>query len=283
MTRPGLSLLLLCIFLAGCGTPSPESIVVPTSYAASPNNPIKPRQLTKLDLQVHSYLETVWSWDKTSTSKDMSVATGLVAASDEFNKSIVDLYQTYLLVSKENARLKISENEINARVVPELIEMGFKKSGDKWFYNSRAVNFGQDLIGSDSLAQNNKTNKIDVQFTVDVSVSELRYVKVIGTTNLPDFMTVTIKLKKAAFNASQQATVKGGKFESNWISDPSQPGDRMPAGKYTIEISSSIPDVQDAAARYAIGPLGRNLTGSYVKYSPGLDNKVVYARDITIE
>lgn len=283
MLRLFACLLLFCVILSGCNTQSHESIVVPAVTAANPANQSvsMPRQLTALDQQICSYLESVWNRDKKTPSRDVVVANGLIEASKEFNKPVTEIYRTYLLVLNNSARVRIPDQEIEDRIVPDLVDMGFKNVGARWFFKNKAVDFGY-ISPEINLKQVSKPQKIDVLFDVEVEVSDLHYIKIKGSTNLPDNINLILKTTGSKFSASHQATVMNGKFESNWISDVNQAGSRMASGKYTVEVSSAISEVQDADAKLTIGPLGRRLSGGCIKFSPGTGNRIVYIKNFTV-
>ena len=85
-----------------------------------------------------------------------------------------------------------------------------------------------------------------------------------GTTNLPDGidLMITISREESQYMAQDKVTVKGGAFRSGEFS---QKGDVLNPGKYTVEVSMPIANVQPPNTWPVIGNDGAKLKGKLVK------------------
>ncbi len=86
-------------------------------------------------------------------------------------------------------------------------------------------------------------------------------VRIVGSTNLPDGMSLMIRIRNvdARYGAQDSIKLMNGKFVTTWFSDHGKP---PPNGTYEINISSPLPSVQSAPVRAVIGEQGENLLGA---------------------
>jgi len=86
-------------------------------------------------------------------------------------------------------------------------------------------------------------------------------VRIVGSTNLPDGMSLLISIRnfEARYGVQDSIKLMNGKLVTTWFSDHGMP---PPSGTYEINISSPLPSLQSAPVRAVIGEQGENLLGA---------------------
>lgn len=104
---------------------------------------------------------------------------------------------------------------------------------------------------------------------------------VVGTTNLPDGMQlgVSLRRKESSYFGGTNVNVSGGTFKT----EPFSQGDKsLNPGKYEVEISSPLADLQPAAVQAVIGDGGKNLEGPKAKKSQFGGKVISFKKQVTL-
>lgn len=107
------------------------------------------------------------------------------------------------------------------------------------------------------------------------------YIKVSGDTTLPDWMHLTVTIRKASGHvvADEQTRVRDGHYSTGKMINYKG---RFTEGTYQIAISSPIMDLQPRPVTIALGSNGNKLPGSIRRQST-LDDYVYYVVDHSVK
>lgn len=251
------------------------------------NEPVenKPKQqFTELEYQVYDYMEDIWQTYEDKYDSDKAEALVLIETSKEFKKPILEIFKTYTDIQSSKYSLT---KYTDALAIENLLQIGFTQKQGKWYYGGNVVDMGADisLYEKEKATTPQQGREIAVSFKTKTTVSELKKVKFRVETNLPDGMTLMLRLTNSdkSGNWGGDYNINNGTFETDWFYDDSRPGDRMKSGDYTLEISSTYILVQPQYIKDMLGNKGENLTGKYVENSVAGGNLVRYTEKIHID
>lgn len=125
-------------------------------------------------------------------------------------------------------------------------------------------NFYLENYSNEKYESKMKNEKIDTLDNIGAKILldhyvEHRKVKVLGYTNLPEGMDISVELSDENYNFSTSEWVvikKDGSFETDFLSDN---GKKLKKGNYEISIVSPIPSVQSENVKNIIGKKGEKL------------------------
>jgi hypothetical protein len=289
-------ILILWIFISGCSNDK-EYISETTNYENQEKVEVTLNETEKvedntiefseLDMQIHDYMMDVWSQYEKKYSITESEAYGFIDASKEFKKSIIEINRIFSLINNKSMNMNLTENEIDALFMRRIVEdYGFKSVGDKWYYKGDIINLGTPLPIPDSMIpkEAEKGKEIIVDIEVDIVVSDIGRVQIIGKTNLPDNMDLMIMIKNNnGYRAQDKVVIKEGQFKSDWFGDSKRIQNRMNTGTYYLEISSPTVSVLEKSVKDILGEGGKNLKGKNVVFDSIYGNTVEYKKQFVIK
>jgi hypothetical protein len=127
---------------------------------------------------------------------------------------------------------------------------------------------GRVVSEKQSVEPKDRTRTLQVKVAVSFARSADGTAKVKGRTNLPDGMIlmITVRNRTQGYTAQDKVSVLLGSFETTGLTDH---GNRLPAGRYAVEVDSVYAGPQPKNVRDVIGGKGENLSGDIVLVAAG--------------
>lgn len=135
-------------------------------------------------------------------------------------------------------------------------------------------NFYLENYSNEKYESKMKNEKIDTLDNIGAKILLDHYIehgklKVLGYTNLPEGMDISVELfdENYNFSISEWVVIKeDGSFETDFLSDN---GKKLKKGNYEISIVSSIPSIQSENVKNIIGKKGEKLKSDITEESYG--------------
>ena len=241
------------------------------------------------DQEIYDYMESIWDeYESTNTSIDKAEALVYLNAAKYFGCSLLEINRSYTLVRNQEVRTDLSLNEIDALALKRFSDIRINVEDGIATFEELSVPLGEayPIPESMTILPPEDGKKIDVIFMVEVEQPEAKFVKIIGTTNLPIATHLMLSLTSADISYHAQSKVEvgdNGIFASEVFSN-SDKSDMaaMSHGLYTLEIVTPIISVQPEPVKVKLGTKGRNLVGNYVSEDIIFGKTVRFIKDFEI-
>jgi len=224
------------------------------------------------DYEVYAYMQSVWDLYESKHGVDVAEAFVYFDAANHFNYSLLDIYRSFSLVQNQQTKINLSLNEIDALALNRFADIRiFIDETRVASFRGESAPLGEAYPTPENmLIPPPETGKeLTVEFSCCVKQTENAHVVVKGKTSLPTdtFLMITLSCKEHAYIAQSKTSVQSdGTFLSEPFSNKkNKNGSGLMAGKYKVEITVPIVNVQPDPVKLIMGRKGRNLVGEFVK------------------
>ena len=244
---------------------------------------------TEDDKEIYDYMEAIWDdYSVNNPSSNKAEALVYFDASNHFGKSLLEINRAYTLVQQSKSKSMLSLNEIDALALKRFsdIKIGIKDGMATYDDKKALLGDAYPVPKSMELLPPEQGKELLVDFSVEATFTDEKFIVCAGTTNLPPKTQLMISLRSYTQNylAQSKATVgENGHFESKKFSNSDNPPkNEMLQGSYSVEIVVPIADVQPDEVQVALGRKGRNLSGTYINEDRVFGKTILYKKDIVI-
>lgn len=170
------------------------------------------------------------------------------------NAALIQLPKSIIPAMKSGRQLKVQVTPTGQAPTTQVFSLSGFTAASEWLEREECqVKPSRETTGKDG------ETALDAKL-VRMSTGKIQ---VVGETNLPDGMKLTIGLRNPSANyvAQDSVVIADGKFRSAAFSNRCA---ALPNGSYEVSISSPLPRFQPASVRVATGSNGEHLKGPAV-------------------
>lgn len=277
------------LLLSGCSNADHEiDLNNITTTLKSNSSSVEANALTTQENQIYQYMRDIWpKYDEKYKNIDVAEAHVYIDTSMEFKISLIEINRAFSRIDNAKMKINLTDNEIDALAIKRFKQIKFEEKNGTWFYEGKSVNMGIPLPTPDSMKPKDpETNKeLIVELNIEATVTELKSVKVKGTTNLPDKMDLMISLRSAEnkYSGTSKVQVMNGKFETGEFTDAEMSGRRLANGTYNVVVTSPTVNVLDSSVKPILGDMGRNMKGQLVKFDEVFGNMISLSQQVIVQ
>jgi hypothetical protein len=224
------------------------------------------------DYEVYAYMLSVWEIYESKHSVDAAEAFVFFDAANHFESTLLDMYRSFSLVQNQQTKINLSLNEIDALALKRFSDIRISVDDAKiaTFRGESALLGEAHPTPENMLIPPPETGKeLLVEFSCYVEQTDNAHVVVKGETSLPadTLLMITLSCKEHAYIVQSKTSVQsdGSLSSEPFSSKKNQNGSGLMAGKYNVEITVPIVNVQPDSVKLIMGRKGRNLVGELVK------------------
>jgi hypothetical protein len=223
------------------------------------------------DYEVYAYMQSVWDRYESKHSVDTAEAFVFFDAANHFGSTLLDVHRSFSLVQNQQTKINLSLNEIDALALNRFSNIRISVDDAKVAsFRGEFALLGEALpIPESMLIPPPETGKeLTVAFSCYVEQIDNAHVTIKGETSLPadTLLLITLSCKEHAYIMQSKTSVQSdGSLSSEPFSNKKNQISGLMAGKYIVEITVPIVNVQPDSVKLIMGRKGRNLVGEYVK------------------
>jgi hypothetical protein len=216
--------------------------------------------------KIYDYAESIWDDFESRYSSDKAEALVFLEVSRYFQIPLLEVYRGYSVINnKQNP--KFSDKELCVLGLERFKGIGFKEQNHRWYYDGNPIRMGEILPLPPELEIMLPEEGQEIVVDIDVKGTfENEKYMIFGKCNLPVGMYLMMSFRSQENNCFAQdkvEVVKGGLFTSGFTNR----GDKISKGKYKLEASTPIFDVQPEEIKPFVGIRCRNLVGKNVEFN----------------